>query len=85
MKESKRKRLKEDFDNSITIHDWYVKKYPKDALGEKINKKLTFDLLYDYLKKKKFDYEWVVNDSIIRERVFSELARRKDVDYDHIY
>ena len=85
LKESKRKKLKEDFDDSITIHDWYVKEFPDDELGEEINKKLTFDILYDYLKKKKFNYGWVANDSIVRERVFSELARRKDVDYDHIY
>lgn len=85
LKESKRKKLKEDFDDSITIHDWYVKEFPKDELGEEINKKLTFDILYEYLKKKKFNYDWVANDSVVRERVFSELARRKDVDYDHIY
>lgn len=78
-------KIYEALDDDKKIHDWYVKKYPHDALGEKINKKLTFDLLYDYLKKKKFDYDWFANDLIICDRVFNELARRKDVDYDHIY
>ena len=65
------------------IKNWYKSEFTTDELGEEINPNATFEELknnlpnvYDYLK---------VGDSIIRERVFSELAERMNVDYDVIY
>ena len=65
------------------IKTWYKSEFTTDELAEKINSKAIFEELkknlpnvYDYLD---------VNDSIIRERVFSELAERMNIDYDFIY
>jgi len=65
------------------IKDWYKTEFTTDELGEEINPDKTFEELknnipnvYDYLN---------VEDSIVRERVFSELAHRMNVDYDEIY
>jgi len=65
------------------IKNWYKSEFTTDELGEEINPTATFEELknnlpnvYDYLD---------VRDSIVRERVFSELAERTNVDYDVIY
>ena len=65
------------------IKNWYKSEFTIDELGEEINPNATFEELknnlpnvYDYLD---------VADSIVRERVFTELAERMDVDYDVIY
>jgi DNA-binding phage protein len=65
--------------------DWYVKKFkgdkkmaPKDGV--------TFEQLYESLKKGENIYEKMgVDDSIVRERVMSEMADRLGVKYDHVY
>lgn len=65
------------------IKKWYQLTFKDDELGKEINPNLTFEELkenlpnvYDYLN---------VDDSIIRERVFAELALRMNVDYNYIY
>lgn len=65
------------------IKEWYTKKYPTDELGTKIKSSATFkkavhnlDRVYDFLG---------VHDSLVRERVFEELAKREGVTYDEIY
>ena len=65
------------------IKSWYLKEYSDDEIGKEINPKATFkglfiDILnvYDYLN---------VCDSLVRERVFSELAKRMNVDYSVVY
>lgn len=65
------------------IKNWYKSEFPTDELAEEINPNATFEELkvnipnvYNYLD---------VYDSIVRERVFSELANRMNVDYDVIY
>ena len=69
-----------------TIQKWYLQKYRSDELGKEINPKYTFgnamvclmngDDIYDLLG---------VNDSVVRERVFSRLAELMKIDYDVIY
>lgn len=68
------------------VKDWYIDKYPSDELGNEINDRLTFGDVYAALERFDDIYEVIgVNDSIVRERIFSELAKRMNVDYDKIY
>lgn len=68
------------------VRDWYMQKYPGDELGAKINPALTFeDALGAASLGSAFYDELGVGDSIVRERVFQELADRNGVDYDAIY
>lgn len=69
--------------SNINIQSWYLKEFSTDELGQEINPKATFKGLfinvqhvYDYLN---------VYDSLVRERVFSELAKRMNVDYSVVY
>ena len=65
---------------------WYLLNYPTDDLGHEINKFVTFYDIFYALDTYKDIYEVLgVGDSIIRERVFQELARIMEVDYDYIY
>lgn len=68
------------------IKQWYVLNHASDELGHKLDDTLTFQGLWDGLNKGIDIYGLLgVGDSIIRERVFDELAKRKGVDYDVIY
>jgi len=70
------------FNQQEGVKNWHQSEF-KDELGKEINPTATFKELksnipnvYDYLN---------VYDSLIRERVFSELAERMNVDYNEIY
>ena len=69
------------------IKKWYLENYADDELGEELYEGVTFQDLYDGLLNHKDVYELLGDDvdSIIRERVFGELADRMDVSYDVIY
>lgn len=68
------------------VKDWYIDKYTTDELGDEITDGLTFDDVYSALKRGDEIYGVIgVNDSIVRERIFHELSRRRNVDYDVIY
>ena len=65
------------------IKSWYESTYPTDELGQEINPDATFEELlvnipsvYEYLK---------VGDSVVRERVFQQLAEMLKVEYNVIY
>ena len=67
------------------IKQWYVDTYPTDELGQEIDSNASFSELWDkdYIP---FIYGYLdVHDSIVRERVFAELARRQGVPYNDIY
>lgn len=69
-----------------SIREWYIYEFPEDDLGEEIDEFITFKDAYRYMKLGKDIYDLLgVDDSIIRERVFSELAKRENVSYDDIY
>lgn len=69
-----------------TIRDWYIKTYPTDELGREIDESVTFDDVFAGLKNHEDFYEMVgVYDSIVRERIFNELAKSKNISYDKIY
>ena len=69
------------------IRDWYVEKYPTDDLGPELNGSVTFSTVMRGLKAGKDVYDIMgVGDSIVRERVFSQLADLyANGDYDKIY
>lgn len=69
-----------------TIRDWYIKTYPTDEIGGEIDESVTFDDVFAGLKNHEDFYEMIgVYDSIVRERIFDELAKSKNVSYDKIY
>lgn len=70
---------------NASIKVWYNANYV-DELGESMNNVSTFNDLYKALQCGLDPYMVLgVGDSIIRERVFGELAELKGVDYDVIY
>ena len=80
--ESKQSEANGPFD--APIKDWYVKAYPTDDLGERLNG--TFKGALQTLLRGDDIYDYIgVGDSLIRERLFSQLSKMLDVDYDEIY
>ena len=71
------------------IKPWYCAKYPTDSMGQDINPKATFKGALDVLKRANTTsdfYDYInAHDSVIRERIFDELARRTNQSYDTIY
>lgn len=67
------------------IDIWYRSMYPTDELGGDINH-ITFDRLFSDMQNRIDAYDSIgVVDSTIRERIFEELADRKNLYYDTIY
>lgn len=65
------------------IKQWYQSTFPEDNLGLEINSEATFEALWYNIPNA---YEYLrVNDSLIRERIFSELSKRMNVPYETIY
>ena len=65
--------------------DWYAKAFKSDKKMAPKNG-VTFEQLYESLKKGENIYDKMgVGDSIVRERVMSEMADRMGVDYDHVF
>lgn len=71
----------------MTVKEFYLKNYPSDELGNEINKDATFVGLLWMLQTKPRDvYDFLgVFDSIVRERVFEELANQLRLSYTTIY
>ena len=70
----------------MTIKDFYLKTYPTDELGEEINSKATFNGLVDVLENREDVYEYIgVGDSLVRERVFEELAYTLGITYFQVH
>ena len=77
---------KERANGSNRIRDWYIKHYPTDELGEDIDENVTFNDAFDGLKDHEDFYKMIgVRDSIVRERIFDELAKSKNISYDEVY
>lgn len=76
-------RNKPESKKEMEIKKWYQSEFPSDELGEEISNKATFkDLEKDITKV----YDIIeVSDSVIRERIFEELAKRMGVDYSVVY
>lgn len=71
----------------VNIKKWYITAYPTDDMGNDINEDVTFRGLFECLDSYQDVYEFLgVDDSIVRERVFMQLAILMNVDdYDYIY
>ena len=70
----------------MTIKQFYLETYPTDDMGKDINDDTTFLGLVTELSSGKDVYDYLgVYDSLIRERLFSELAKQLKTTYDEIY
>jgi tRNA nucleotidyltransferase/poly(A) polymerase len=68
------------------IKQWYKEAFPTDDLGDWLNDGITFQGLFVALDSYKDIYEYIgVGDSVVRERIFSELAKRIDAPYSYVY
>lgn len=68
------------------VADWYRETYPADVLGEEINERITFEMVAQVLIAGEDVYDFFgVSDSFIRERIFEELSKIYELDYDIIY
>lgn len=68
------------------IKDFYLKNYPTDEMGVEINENATFVGLLWALQSKCDVYQYIgADDSIIRERLFAELAKQLRLSYNTIY
>jgi len=70
----------------MNIQTFYCDAYPTDELGSEINENAQFTGLLNQLYLGGDVYEYLgVDDSIVRERCFAELASSLEADYDYIY
>lgn len=68
------------------VKDYYAKNYADDELGNNIKDNVTFLQLYRALKDNTDIYNLLgTADSTVRERVFKELAKILNTDYDYVY
>ena len=68
------------------IKNWYTHYYETDELGQEINSMATFNDLHRALLDGKDVYEVIgVRDSLVRERLFAELAILLGVHYEHLF
>ena len=70
----------------MTLKDFYLNTYPTDELGTEINENVHFAGLLNELYNDGNVYEYIgVTDSLVRERLFSELADSLGTSYDYVY
>jgi hypothetical protein len=68
------------------VRDWYMDKYSDDELAQEINPKITFNDIREIIDAKKDIYDFLnVADSLIRQRIFAELANLLGVRYEVVY
>ena len=70
----------------MTIKEFYLENYPSDDMGNEINENSSFVGLLHILHTKRDVYDFLgAHDSIVRERVFEELAKQLRLSYTTIY
>jgi hypothetical protein len=70
----------------MTIKEFYLNEYPTDELGIELTDNITFAGLVTELFGGHDVYEYIgVHDSLVRERLFSELAKQLNTSYDYVY
>ena len=70
----------------MTIKQFYLENYPTDDMGNDIKDDVTFAGLVTQLFGEGDVYDYLgVYDSLIRERLFSELAKQLKTSYDYVY
>jgi len=70
----------------MNIKEFYLNEYPTDELGIELNDNITFAGLVTELFSGDDVYKYIgVYDSLVRERLFSELAKQLNTSYDYVY
>ena len=70
----------------MNIKEFYLKNYPTDEMGEDINENANFTGLITQIFGGFDIYEYVgVYDSLVRERLFQELANQLNKPYEYVY
>jgi len=70
----------------MKIKEFYLNTYPTDELGTELDDKATFVGLITQLFGCMDVYDYIgVHDSIVRERLFEELAKQLNKPYDFVY
>lgn len=68
------------------IKEWYQATYPDDDLGKELYQGITWSDLWEHILNGDDVYDFIgVADSIVRERLFGELADSMKVHYDVVY
>lgn len=68
------------------LKSWYHKTYEDDPIWEDMDDDADFIGLYNALNEHRDVYEYFgVGDSLVRERLFQQLAKMMGVDYDVVY
>lgn len=71
---------------SFSVSDWYTKVYDTDTVGLDIKPDVTFMDVVNALNARKDVYDtFGAQDSVVRERIFGEIASRLGIKYDVIY
>lgn len=77
---------KKHFNFKSSIRDWYIRAFPSDELGYRINPLATFAGAVKCMADGGDIYKYLgVADSLVRENVFSKIAAITGVDYDAVY
>ena len=70
----------------MNIKEFYLNKYPQDELGVELNENATFTGLVTQLFGDMDVYDYIgVGDSLVRERLFEELAKQLNKPYEYVY
>lgn len=70
----------------MRIKEFYLKEYPTDELGLELNETVTFAELVVILFTDLDVYDYIgVGDSLVRERLFAELAAQIGEPYEWVY
>jgi len=68
------------------MREFYLDNYPTDELGVEIKEGTNFYGLFDCLWSGRDIYDYIgVGDSLVRQRLFEELAKRLQRPYDEVY
>ena len=77
---------KKHFNFKSSIRDWYIRAFPSDELGYRINPLATFAGAVKCMADGGDIYKYLgVGDSLVRENVFSKIAAITGVDFDAVY
>ena len=78
----------EEVSLDANVKDWYMKEFSTDDLGAEIVDGLSFQDIYDTLAEGNGEniYDVVgVGDSLVRERIFGQLAELAGTSYEKVY
>ena len=74
---------------TLRVKKWYEINFPDDECSEHLNDSITFNDVFDALDNYDDVYKCIFvddfADSVIRERIFYQLALIMRVDYNYIY